>query len=112
VKSSDPLIDDGKFIEPPPSKSIQVENLSPSSKINKLPLIEYFSAVADDDKETEIVYREDGGMEVPESERHEYFTKFLNRRVRDGGGIEPDVKVEVDYPLEKISRFNCFMNLG
>ena len=36
---------------------------------------------------------EDGGMEIPDSDRHEFYTKFKHRVVRDGGGIEPDYKV-------------------
>ena len=36
---------------------------------------------------------EDGGMEIPDNERHEFLTKFKHRVVRDGGGIEPDYKV-------------------
>lgn len=33
-------------------------------------------------------------MAIPDSERHTFFTKFRHRLVRDGGGIEPDFKVD------------------
>ena len=56
---------------------------------------------------------EDGGTEIPDNERHEFFTKFKHRVVRDGGGIEPDYKVSTALKIHvKSNQFQFELETG
>jgi len=86
-KKSQPDNDKESIPLVPPSS--QLQPLSPSQLLAASP------PKAPRQPQSPSSSEEDGvGQAIPDSERHSYFTKYRHRLVRDGGGIEPDYKVD------------------
>ena len=79
------LVGDGGQLQSQPDEN-DVDNQGGDDNPNNLPGGLYFDFKKDSS--------EDGATDIPDEDRRTFYTLIKQRPVRDGGGIEPDFKVE------------------